>query len=164
MNEIQITATQLNYYLICKRKVWLFSHQINMEHTSEVVELGKVIHENSYAREKKEVSIGPIKIDFIGSDGIVREIKKSSKMEKAHVWQLKYYLYYLKKQGVENLTGELVYPKTRQKTKVELNENDLNKMEKILKEIRSIIGQEAIPPVIDKPLCKSCSYYDLCYI
>ncbi len=164
MNEIQITATQLNYYLICKRKVWLFSHQINMEHTSEVVELGKVIHENSYAREKKEVSIGPIKIDFIGSDGVVREIKKSAKMEKAHIWQLKYYLYYLKKKGVENVTGELVYPKTRQKTKVELNDRDLSKIEQILKEIRDIIGQEAIPPVIDKPRCKSCSYYELCYI
>ncbi len=164
MNEVEIIATQINYYFVCKRELWLFSHQINMEHTSEMVEIGKMIHENSYAREKKEIAIGPIKIDFIGSDGVVREIKKSAKMEKAHIWQLKYYLYYLKLKGVEGISGELVYPKMRQKNKVSLTEEDEKKLDKILADIQSLISQEEIPPVINKGICKSCSYYELCYV
>lgn len=164
MNDIQIIATQINYHLICERKLWLFSHQISMEHTSEAVEIGKMIHENSYSREKKEIVIGPIKIDFIGSDGVVREIKKSSKMEKAHIWQLKYYLYYLKQKGVKDISGELVYPKMRQKTAVELTERDEQELDKILTDIKMLISQEQIPAVINKGICKSCSYYELCYI
>lgn len=81
-----ITATQLNYYFVCKRKLWLFSHQINMEQNSELVSLGKLLHENSYKREKKEIQIGPIKIDFIGKDGVIHEIKKTPSVEKAHLW------------------------------------------------------------------------------
>jgi len=71
-----ITATQINYYFICFRKLWFFSHQINMEQNIELVALGKLLHENSYQRENKEIQIGPIKIDFIGKDRIVHEIKK----------------------------------------------------------------------------------------
>lgn len=164
MHEIEITATQISYSLICHRKLWLFSHQINMEHSSELVEIGKMIHEQSYAREKKEITVGPIKIDFIGSDGIVREIKKSSKMEKAHIWQLKYYLYYLKLKGVHELIGELVYPKQKQKTQVILSNEDEKELEKILNDIENIVGMEEIPPVINKTLCRQCSYYELCYI
>jgi CRISPR-associated exonuclease Cas4 len=164
MDDIQITATQINYHLICKRKLWLFSHQINMEHSSELVEIGKLIHEQSYAREKKEITIGPIKIDFIGSDGVVREIKKSSKMEEAHIWQLKYYLYYLKLKGVNDLTGELVYPKQKQKTQVFLTEEDEKELEIILQDIETIVSKEEIPLVINKTICRQCSYYELCYI
>jgi CRISPR-associated exonuclease Cas4 len=159
-----ITATQLNYYFVCKRKLWLFSHQINMEHTSETVELGKLIHEKSYSREKKEIQIGPIKIDFIGKDGIIHEIKKTPKMEKAHSWQVKYYIWYLKQLGVENLKGEIDYPKLKKRTEIILDDDDEKEIEKILHEIANIISQEDIPPVINKDFCEKCSYYELCYV
>jgi CRISPR-associated exonuclease Cas4 len=164
MDKIEITATQINYYFVCERKLWYFSHQLNLESTSELVEIGKIIHETSYEREKKEIEIGPIKIDFIGSDGVVREIKKSSKMESAHIWQLKYYLYYLNNLGVPNLKGEIVYPKQKQKTKVVLTEKDKKDIEEILESIEMIVSNTEVPPVINKVRCKKCSYYELCYI
>ena len=163
-NSISITATQINYYFICLRKLWLFSHQINMEHTSESVELGKLLHEQSYKREKKEIQIGPIKIDFIGKDGVIHEIKKTPSVEKAHAWQLKYYIYYLKKLGVRNIKGEIDYPKLKKRTEIELTEEDEIELEKIIKSIEEIISSEEVPEVINKSICKKCSYYELCYV
>ena len=64
-----ITGTEVNYYLLCKRKLWLFSRGIQMEHTSDNVFMGKLIDEHSYRRAKKEILIdGIVKIDFMDSD------------------------------------------------------------------------------------------------
>jgi len=43
-----ITGTHISYYLVCHRKLWLFSHEIRMEHTSDLVSEGRLIHETSY--------------------------------------------------------------------------------------------------------------------
>ena len=161
--KLSITGTMINYYFVCNRQLWYFSHQVQMEHNSELVELGKITHEKSFTREDKEVQIGPIKIDFIDSKGVIHEVKKSPKMEKAHIWQLKYYLYYLKKQGIENITGELNYPILRQKEVVYLEETDIEYIEKLLYDILNVVQGE-IPEAINKGRCKSCSYFELCYI
>ena len=48
----------------------------------------------------------------IGSeDGVIHEVKLTDKMESAHEFQLLYYLYYLKQKGIENLKGQIDYPK-----------------------------------------------------
>lgn len=159
-----ITATQINYFFVCHRKLWLFSHQIQMEHNSELVAIGKLLHEESYKREKKEIQIGPIKIDFFDKRGVIHEVKKSPSVEDAHIWQLKYYIYYLKKLGVENLSGEINYPKLKKVLRVELTQDDCKELEKVLDDIERIISNETIPSIIDKKICKKCSYYELCYI
>ena len=123
-NNPTITATQINYYFVCHRELWLFSHQINMEQNSELVALGKLLHEESYKREKKEIQIGPIKIDFIGKDGVIHEIKKTPSVEEAHIWQVKYYIWYLKNLGIDNLRGEIDYPKLKKKTEIKLTVED----------------------------------------
>ncbi|MCM8807893.1 MAG: CRISPR-associated protein Cas4, partial [Candidatus Omnitrophica bacterium] len=43
--ESKITGTQVAYYIVCKRKLWLFSHQIEMEEFSDYVLIGKIISE-----------------------------------------------------------------------------------------------------------------------
>jgi len=123
-----------------------------------------ILHENSYKREDKEIQIGSIKIDFIGKDGVVHEVKKTPSVEKAHLWQVKYYLWYLKNLGVKNVRGEIDYPKLKKCKEVELTIDDEQELVKILESIENIVEDEVIPAVIDKPLCKRCSYYELCYI
>lgn len=57
---MQITGTHFNYYLICHRKLWLFANGVHMEHTSDAVALGKLLHEESYKQRSerfKEISI-----------------------------------------------------------------------------------------------------------
>ena len=66
-----ITATHVNYYYICLRKFWLFANGINMEHTSDIVTEGKLVHETSYsnrAARYEEVRIGGSVIDFYDPD------------------------------------------------------------------------------------------------
>jgi CRISPR-associated exonuclease Cas4 len=164
INNLYITATQINYFFVCKRELWLFSHQISMEQNSELVELGKLLHESSYKREMKEIQIGPIKIDFIGKDGVIHEIKKTPSMETAHAWQLKYYIWYLKQLGINNIRGEIDYPKLKRRTEIELIQEDEREIETILVKIKEIISKEDVPPVLNKGICKKCSYYELCYV
>jgi len=135
-----------------------------MEQTSELVELGKLLHESTYTREKKEIQIGPIKIDFIDNKGVIHEIKKTPSVEEAHTWQVKYYIWYLKQLGVENIKGEIDYPKLKKRTEIELTPEDETEIESILQKIDSIIDSEEIPVTINKSICKKCSYYELCYI
>ena len=93
---MNITGTHLNYYQVCKRKLWLFANQINMEHTSDLVYEGKLIHEESYPQRSskyEEVELNGIKVDFYDPrNKVIHEIKKSNKVERAHELQLKYYL------------------------------------------------------------------------
>lgn len=42
--ELIYTGTQVNYYLVCKRKLWLFSRNFEMERSSDLVLLGKLLH------------------------------------------------------------------------------------------------------------------------
>ena len=94
---MKVTGTHFNYYQVCKRKLWLFANGITMEHTSDLVYEGKLIHEESYPQRSakyEEVEIDGIKVDYYDTGNkIIHEIKKSDKIERAHEWQLKYYIY-----------------------------------------------------------------------
>jgi CRISPR-associated exonuclease Cas4 len=159
-----ITGTQVNYYLICHRKLWLFSHNINMEHTSEAVEIGALVHEHSYERKNKELVFDGIKIDFFDKNhGIIHEVKKSKKMEDAHFWQLKYYIYHFKRLGLE-VTGKIDYPLLRRSQNVELSAADETQLGHMLDDIVKINEQELPPQVIKATICRKCSYYELCYV
>lgn len=167
-----ITGTHINYYHVCKRKLWLFSHGISMEHTSDTVLLGKLIDESSYERKDKQIDIdGSIVIDWIElpadrmneAKGILHEVKKTDKMEAAHRWQVLYYLWYLEQKGVTGLKGEIDYPKLKQKTEVILGDAERAELASIVRTIRDIVSRGEIPEKAHKRLCKSCSYLDLCW-
>lgn len=49
----QITGVMVSYYFICKRKLWLYARNIQLENENEEVLIGRQIHEESYRREKK---------------------------------------------------------------------------------------------------------------
>jgi CRISPR-associated exonuclease Cas4 len=63
ISDLKIRGTEVAYYIICKRKLWLFCNSIDFERFSEYVELGKIISETFFKREKmKEVEIDNFKI------------------------------------------------------------------------------------------------------
>ena len=165
MQELQYTGTQINYYFVCKRKLWLFTKDIRFENENEYVQLGRLIDEFSYPRKKKQIDIGKIKIDFLdGKTGVIHEVKKSRKIEKAHIWQLKYYLYWLKLRGIEDITGEIDYPKLRKREAVYLLKKDLMDFPLIFDGIKNIIEKPQPPGVINRSFCKKCAYFEFCYV
>jgi len=43
MQNLNFTGTQINYYFVCHRKLWLFSKDIRFEDENEYVQLGRLI-------------------------------------------------------------------------------------------------------------------------
>lgn len=164
---IYLTGTHFNYFQVCHRKLWLFANGINMEHTSDLVAEGKLIHESSYSQRSanyEEVEMDGVKVDFYDArNKVIHEIKKSNKMEDAHEWQLKYYLYVFKRNGVEGCSGLLEYPTLRQTKVVELSDADIETLLETEMRIKEIIDSDDCPPRQKKTICKSCSYFDFCY-
>jgi len=70
-----VTGTIINYYFVCKTKMYLHYHKINLEDNSEDVRIGKVLHEINETRVD-EVSFEGIKVDKITKDYVI-EVKKS---------------------------------------------------------------------------------------
>lgn len=165
---MQLTATHINYYFVCHRKLWLFANGINMEHTSDAVAEGKFIHETSYpqrAEKYTEIEIGGSKIDFYDAKNkIIHEVKKSDSIEDAHVWQVKYYIWLLKQNGIEEVTGIIEYPKLKLKNEVTLSKEDAIHIENVKQHIEKIVADDKCPPRINSKICKKCSYYDFCYV
>jgi len=165
---MNIIATHINYYFVCKRKLWLFANGINMEHTSDLVYEGKLIHETSYPQRPvryEELEIDGIKIDFYDANNkIIHEIKKSDKVENAHEWQVKYYIYVLEQNGIEGVSGILEYPALRHTNKIEITEEDRQYIQKIKQEIKQLIEGDQCPSIINSKICKNCSYYEFCYV
>ncbi len=164
--ELRYKGTQVAYYVVCKRKLWLFSKGISYEHTSEWVALGKFLDEQSFKRQREDDFYEePVRIDFITTEEgiVVHEIKHSTAIESAHFLQVKYYLYYLRSKGLKVSHGVLHYPKAKKIQKIYLTEEDISFIEKTLTEIDKVLKLPKPLPVEEKPYCKECAYFEFCY-
>ena len=162
-----VTGTIFNYFMVCRRKLWLFAHGITMEQESELVYEGKLIHENSYPERNpnyEEIELDGIQVDFYDArHHVIHEIKKSDKLEAAGRWQLKYYLYVFEMHGVKDIKGVLEFPKQRKTENVTLTDEDRQKIKDMLADIEKACEEKACPPLLKKERCKQCSYYEFCY-
>ena len=170
LSTVRITGTEVHYYVLCPRKLWWFSHGVEQEHVTgsqgaENVALGQQLQEGSYpGKARKEVMIDDLlRIDFL-EGGAVHEIKKSRGAHRATIYQLLYYLYYLKREKGMVTTGVIDYPKERRKETVELTAERQAEVEEILAGLQTT-REQAVPPPVPKPMpiCKKCSYQDLCW-
>ncbi|MBA5851862.1 CRISPR-associated protein Cas4 [Clostridium sp. cel8] len=164
LEEFKVQGIKFNYYFVCKRKLWLFNRGITMENNSNRVMEGKTVHENSYSRLKtREVLIDDIiRLDIMDKE-FIREIKITSKMKNIDKMQLLYYLYYLKKLGIEK-KGVLNYVKERKNEIVQLDEKAEIEIEKTLVDINKILNEDKPPKIVKYPYCKKCAYYQFCYV
>jgi len=62
------------------------------------------------------------------------------------------------------VSGRIDYPLIRRTQTVELSVDDEAQLERMLDDIVKINERELPPPVIKANICKSCSYYELCYV
>ena len=164
---MHINATYINIYNVCKRELWLHANEIRFEHTSDIVYDGKLIHEDSYPQRSskyEEIEIDGIKVDYYDTKNkVIHEIKRSNKIELAHEWQLKYYMYVFEQHGVTDVKGILEYPTLRKTQSVVLSDVDRDRIKEIIADIDKIISSEECPPLQKKGICKSCSYYEFCF-
>ncbi len=166
---VHITASHIVYLLVCHRKLWLFANGVEMEHFSESILEGRLLHEISYPRRPSqyvEVQIEGIKIDFFDPrTHTVHETKRGRSMQDAHRAQVQYYLYKLYQHGVTDASGIIEYPDLRKTEQVApLQKADLQEIAGWEQAVLQLMAQDTCPPVINKPFCKQCSYHDLCYM
>ena len=162
---IRVTGTMISYLHVCSRQLWFFQNHIEMEHTSDRVAMGQLLHEESYPREKRKER--PINdrnlIDFIDKDGILHDVKSSPSMQKAHKMQMLYYLHLLKQKGLPNRKGVINYPRQRRTVEVELTPEKEREVEEAIREVKRISNLPTPPEVEFMKICKSCSYMELCW-
>jgi CRISPR-associated exonuclease Cas4 len=48
----------------------------------------RILHEERYHKRLKEIQLDRIKLDFVENGNEIHEIKRSKKMENAHLYQL----------------------------------------------------------------------------
>lgn len=165
MSENEVTGIMVYYYYVCKRKLWYFMHEIRMEADNQNVKLGKLLDENSYIRDNKHIMIdGVINIDFLRGNSVIHEVKKSKSIEEAGIMQVKYYLYYLHKKGIDDMKAKIDYPLLKQSVSVELNDEDLELLDKVVRDIVQIGECPKVPELKKNSICKKCAYHDLCFI
>ena len=164
---MHLTGKHINYYHICHRKLWLFHHGLSFQHTHDNVQDGTLLHLSAYpqrAKRFREIQLDGVKIDFYDPvDRVVHEIKRSQKMDPASRAQLQYYLRVLERHGVAGPTGVLEYPTLRRTETVVLTETDRAAVETWEAGVADVVTQPRCPPVINKPFCQQCSYYEFCY-
>lgn len=159
----KITGVMFYYYFVCKRKLWLFSKGISLEEENESVLLGKLLDESTYTKEEKHIMIDEtINIDFLKRWEILHEVKKSKDIEEANIWQVKYYLYFLKNKNINVKKGVIDYPKIKEIQEVTLESEDIIKIENILKDIKKIINSTESLPLKKMVICKKCAYFEYC--
>ncbi|KYH34077.1 hypothetical protein CLTEP_19770 [Clostridium tepidiprofundi DSM 19306] len=163
IDKFKTQGVKVNYYYVCKRKLWLFSKGITMEQNSDRVLSGKIVHEDAYQRKKrKEILIDEIlKLDILDKD-YVREVKISSKLTEPDRMQLYYYLFYLKQIGI-NKKGTINYVKEKKIEEIELSPEIEKKIIDTLVDIKRITSENKPPKFERLPYCKKCAYYQFCF-
>ena len=165
MNEEDITGVMVQYYVTCKRELWFYINQINMNYNNEDISIGKLLHEKSYSRENKEIRVDNMVFDFVkNSDGLtIFEMKKSSRLTLGAKYQLYFYLYNLRLID-SDVKGVLVYPQERKREQINLDNEIIEKIEEIICGIKNISNLNKPPIEDNKSYCKRCSFYELCRV
>ncbi len=141
------------------------ARKLEPQQDNPFIEIGRLISEESYKREKKEIMIGNIAIDVLRKrDGeiVIGEVKKSSTFVKSATMQLAFYLKTLKESGVV-VKGELLFPKEKKTIEVTLTQELEKELEVVEAEIISIATNEKVPERQHIHYCKNCGYGELCW-
>lgn len=162
---MKISGVMVQYYVTCKRELWFYCNQINMNYNNDNISIGKLLHEKSFSRENKEVRLDNMVFDFVKKDKnlTIFEVKKSSNLTVGAKYQLYYYLYTIK--DIEpDAKGVLVYPKEKKREEIRLDKNIILEIEEIIGGINEIMKMKTPPKAVKKRYCRGCSFYELCMV
>lgn len=164
--DVRINGVLISYFVKCKRETWLFSKGLGLEKESQLVQLGRLVSESTYKRQEHEINLdNKIVLDWYDKKNrIIHEVKKSPALEYSHIWQVKYYIFYLEQKGIHGVKGIINYPLHKKMTYVSFEESDKETLSQLFQEIKALLNQPKPPPPERKPFCKACSYYELCWI
>ncbi len=158
-----ISGVTVQYYVTCKREAWLFAHKIHPDQDDENILMGRAL-----AQIKEEDLPGifsHLRIDRIGKAKghfQITEYKKTLKNMEGARAQLLFYIYILTKSlRLKRVDGKIISGK--RVIFVEGNEENLNKMERLLEELDAFLRLPKPPPPEPIRFCRQCGYRNYCY-
>ena len=156
-----------NAYNICPRQAWLMSRQLTADQENSFLDIGRLIDDTTYGREKKKIYIPELgaMIDMVTKKNgkfFVAEIKKSSRTLETGILQLKYYLYLLLKKSVK-VSGLIKIPKEKKSIEVKLSDEDIKVIEVKLIDLKKLLELEKVPVVERLRVCPKCAHQDFCW-
>lgn len=163
--EIPVNGTLVWYYHICKREVWLMSRQLTPDEDDQLLQMGRLVGTTAYRGEKQQIRLENITIDLAAYDRdgvVVGEVKKSSRFKESAKMQLCYYLYVLKRYGIE-ARGVMLFPREKKREEVLLTAEVEKRIEAAIDDIRSIAAADLPPPAKKIGYCSSCAYREFCW-
>jgi len=154
---VKITGTMINDYFYCKRRLWLRFNEIHIG--NEFTEIRKELHEE---KENKNslVLFDCIKLDDFDDEYII-EYKKTKKGKISSHFQLYYYLYLLKQNGLER-KGKIIYLEEDEYEVFILDTNIEQKILEVIREIEEICDSSISPK--QKRGCGNCAYANYCKV
>ena len=159
-----ITGTEIAYLYICKRKLWLSRHGLRPENEHVNVQIGRFIQETTFPRHEKEIKLGDIGVvdwaEF--KDGRIHETKKGRSPMAADIAQTRYYLWWLRNNGINVDTCIIHYPKLRKTRELVWEESFIERVKEDLCKAREIVSAPVPPEYSELKWCKSCAYFDFC--
>ena len=159
-----ITGTEMAYLYLCHRKLWLFHHGIRPENENVTVQIGRHIGETTFKRAHKELKLGSIGVvDWAElAHGVIHETKKSKCPMDADIAQVRYYLWWMRDQGMNVDRCIIHYPRQKQTRTVDWIDEMAQQVKGDLEAAREIVNQPQPPPFRKLKWCRSCAYADLC--
>ncbi len=170
MNSMLAEAEQLNvngllfqHILLCETRTWLHYNRVDCAHLNRHMKAGLFLHETAYGGASANFGFGiaPDMLDFKKLE--VSEVKKSKSREDATISQLSFYLLVIREATQQPWFGILRYPNSRRTKRIEMDSKIESNLLINFNKIKSIIAQSSPPIKVDKPLCKHCSYRQLCW-
>jgi CRISPR-associated exonuclease Cas4 len=150
-----------------------------MEQESDTVALGRLLDGHSYDRSEKHLTVdaeAPDGTALVGKidranlrNGVLHETKKSRSCEDAHLWQVRFYLWLLVRNGVTRsdgspFRGQLDYPLLRRTESVTLEPEHMEELAMTVTSLRELVTTETPPARLGKrAFCARCAYEELCY-
>ncbi|MFP3045743.1 MAG: CRISPR-associated protein Cas4 [Thermocladium sp.] len=156
--DVIITGTLIWYLKICPREVWYMARHVTPFEGHPKLEKGRAIHK--IYSDQFPISLDGMRIDaFRKEEGIVVEIKSSSKYLNSAMAQTNYYLYRLKEVGL-NCEGEIYVPSQGKRYRITLDEEEVRRD---LDDVKRIANLGSPPPRVRIVYCNKCAYKDLCW-
>ena len=161
--KYRIKGSDFFNYATCQTRFWLQHKNIlgNFEE-NEHVKIGKVLDSHSFLRNKKELIIdGLCQIDFISlkQNLEIHEIKKGKSISEPQILQVQYYMKILKELTEEEVIGYIHLIQIKKKIRIEYDEVKINNTLSVMKTVLD----NPCPKPVKIPICKGCSYAELCW-
>jgi len=160
----KITGTEMAYLYVCHRKLWLFHHGIKPENENINVQIGSLIQDSTFSRKEKDIPIGDIGVvDWMElQHGRIHETKKAKTSVNSDVAQTRYYLWWMRHNGMKVHTCIIHYPKQKQTKELKWDDSFDELVEKDLENARSIVAHEKPPEFEEIKYCRNCAYEMYC--